>query len=290
MINAETHSPAVSAAHPPLPVCCSPHACRLLRKHARSIESSDSLLAAAIAVALHGAGGADAAAADAELQAMADQVRSRVAGRSAVATLSHLHALLFEELGFRGNRETYDDPAESYLPAVLANRRGLPILLSLVYKLVAERLGLRVDGVGLPGHFVVAVTAGSDRMILDPSHGGRVLDLDDCIGLAARATGGAEFDAEFLRPVTHLHWITRVLQNLLHAFNAAGQYGDLAAVIEMQMLLWPRETQLQRDLALVLARLGLPQPAGAWLDCYLRSHPLDPQREDLEQLLGVLRA
>ena len=290
------HTPATrpptatpSAAKPPLPVCCSPHAYRLLRQHARTIASPDALLGIAVAIAVHGTGGTEVAAVDAEIQAMADTVRSRVAGRSPRAILSHLHAYLFDECGFRVNAETYDDPADSYLPAVLANRRGLPILLGLVYRLVGERLGLRVDGIGLPGHFVVGVTTGSDRMIVDPFHGGRVLDRDDCEALIARSTGVREpLDPDWLRPVSNLHWLTRMLQNLLHTFNAADQYGDLAAVIEMQMVLWPGETQLQRDLALVLARLGLPQPAGAWLGSYLRHHPADPQRHDLQQLLDVL--
>jgi CHASE2 domain-containing sensor protein len=56
------------------------------------------------------------------------------------------------------------------------------------------------------------------------------------------------------------------------------------------MLLWPNQTHLQRDLALVLARIGLSQPASIWLDSYLRSNPDDPQKDDLTQLLDVLSA
>jgi len=56
----------------------------------------------------------------------------------------------------------------------------------------------------------------------------------------------------------------------------------------LEMLLWPKQTHLQRDLALVLARIGLSQPASVWLDRYLRTNPDDPQRTDLKQLLDVL--
>jgi regulator of sirC expression with transglutaminase-like and TPR domain len=59
-------------------------------------------------------------------------------------------------------------------------------------------------------------------------------------------------------------------------------------MLEMQMLLWPDETQLQRDLALVLARCGLSQPARQWLGSYLKANPDDPQNRDLRQLLEVL--
>jgi regulator of sirC expression with transglutaminase-like and TPR domain len=61
-------------------------------------------------------------------------------------------------------------------------------------------------------------------------------------------------------------------------------------VLEMEMLLWPEQNQLQRDLGLVLARCGKTGPASQMLDSYLRSNPDDPQREDLEQLKNVLLA
>ena len=69
-----------------------------------------------------------------------------------------------------------------------------------------------------------------------------------------------------------------------------GRYGDVAAMLELEMLLWPEEVHLQRDLALVLARLDRPEPAAAWLDHYLKANPDDPQREDLEKLLSVMSA
>lgn len=286
------------AGIPSLPVCCDPSAYRLLGRQAGVLESSDGLLAAAAALSLHGCGRGDADALDRSIQAMADTVRGRATSRSADARLAHLHEYLFDELGFRGNAEHYDAPANSFLPSVIETRRGLPIALALVYKLVAERVGLGVRGVGLPGHFLAAVYAdGADgpATLVDPFHGGRSLDRDDVRRMVSRSTGHPEADLDdetidgLLAPVSHLHWFTRMLQNLLHAYNAAGQFGDVAAMLEMQMLLWPDQTQLRRDLALVLARLGLPRPAGAWLDSYLRLHPDDPQRTDLEKLLDVLR-
>jgi hypothetical protein len=59
-------------------------------------------------------------------------------------------------------------------------------------------------------------------------------------------------------------------------------------MLELEMLLWPDQTHLQRDLALVLARIGLSQPASMWLDQYLKCNPNDPQKGDLRQLLEVL--
>src|SRR5215217_7179628 len=140
-----------------LPVCCSPEAYALLSKAAASLESPDALLSGAVAIAMHQLDDVDAAAVDAQLQGYADTVRARVRGRQPQALLAHLHDVLFDEEGFRGNTDDYYAPANSYVPAVLETKRGLPITLSLIYKNVADRLGIRAWGVGLPGHFLVAV-------------------------------------------------------------------------------------------------------------------------------------
>ena len=80
-----------------------------------------------------------------------------------------------------------------------------------------------------------------------------------------------------------------MLQNLLNLFGAQDHYTDVAAMLEMEMVLWPEQGQLQRDLALVLARCGHSRPAGVWLDRYLQNNPNDPQSIELQQLRDVLR-
>src|SRR5206468_6452152 len=102
--------------------------------------------------------------------------RSRVRGGQPQALLVHLHEYLFTELGFAGNIEDYYNPYNSYLPSVLATKRGLPITLSLVYKIVAERLGLRAWGVGLPGHFLIGVECEpGNKMLVDTFASGRII-------------------------------------------------------------------------------------------------------------------
>ncbi|MBV8781932.1 MAG: tetratricopeptide repeat protein, partial [Phycisphaerae bacterium] len=125
---------------------------------------------------------------------------------------------------------------------------------------------------------------------VDPFNGGTTLSVDEAHDRVREQFGGeAEWSDELLRPVSHLHWITRMLQNLLHVFGGAGRYSDVAAMLEMEMLLWPEQKHLQRDLALVLARLDRPEAAAIWLNRYLQSNPDDPQRDDLERLLSVMK-
>ena len=297
-----------------LPVCCSPAAFELLSKTASSIDAPDALLNGAVAIAMHQLDGVDAAAVDAQIQDYADTVRSRVRGRQPQALLAHLHDVLFEDEGFRGNTDDYYSPLNSYVPAVLETKRGLPITLSLIYKAVADRLGLRAWGVGLPGHFLVAVeaadvvreTSGSSTrrgknhddgveaeaaapMLVDAFGGGRILTADEAHARLQEMFGPeAEWSEEMLRPASNRHWLTRMLQNLLNVFGSANHFADVAAVLEMEMLLWPQHHHLKRDLGLVLARCGLSRPASIWLDRYLKSNPDDPQKSQLRELLQVL--
>ena len=141
---------------PPIPLCCSPHAFAMMVRQSSAINSPDALLEGALAIAAHQIP-VDTGEVDRILQSYADTIRARVRGTQQQALLAHLHEYLFDELGFAGNTDDYYNPENSYLPCVLKTKRGLPIALSLIYKTVAERIGLRCFGIGLPGHFVVAV-------------------------------------------------------------------------------------------------------------------------------------
>jgi len=277
-------------SRPPLPQCCSPEAFKLLARQAETIKSSDALLNGAVAIAMHHMPDVNPQRVDRTLQHYVDLVRKQTRSQQPQAILAHLHDVLFAQAGFLGNTEDYYNPANSYLPAVLTTKRGLPITLSLIYKIIAERLGLRTWGVGLPGHFLVAVEERPQQIqLIDPFGGGRALSRDEAQD-RLRELFGQEMDLtdDMLQPATNRHWLTRILQNLLHIFGTNNQYADVAAILEMEMLLWPKQGHLQRDLALVLARIGMSQPASVWLNAYLRANPDDPQKTDLQQLLNVL--
>jgi regulator of sirC expression with transglutaminase-like and TPR domain len=274
-----------------LPVCCVPRAFQLLAIHARSINCPDALVGGAMAIALHGLGDVELGAVDERLQSYADRIRSRVRGRQPQAILAHLHDVLFEEEGFSGNSEDYYNVANNFLPSVLESRRGLPITLSLIYADVARRVGLRVYGVNLPGHFLVAVDCDGQPTFIDPFTRGRLITPQEAHDRLQQIFGEeVEWTEELLRPASNRLWLTRILQNLLNTYGSKSRYLDVAAMLEMEMILWPNETRLQRDLGLVLARCGLAEPARQWLGSYLRSNPDDPQEHDLKQLLQVLAA
>ena len=278
-------------SRPALPILCSPEAYRLMRHWADRPDAEGALLHGAAAVAMHARPETNPDAIARKLNAIAETVRGRVRGSQEQALLAHLHHHLFDELGFAGDRADYYNPANSDLGQVLTRRRGLPILLALVYREIAQRIGLECEGVALPGHFVVRVQTGTGPMMVDPFFGGVEITRDEALE-RVRGTLGEDADewdeAGLLRPVSGRHWLTRILQNLLGSLSAAGRYGDVAAMLELEMLLWPDQAHLQRDLALCLARVGLGHEAAGFLKRYLAGDPDDPQVPDLRELLTAL--
>ena len=105
------------------------------------------------------------------------------------AALERLLAFLFEDEGFRGNAEEYYDPRNSCLNDVLDRKLGITITLSVLTMEVGRRVGVEVDGVSLPGHFIVSANLGARRIFLDPFNGGAVLTPAQAEEVASRAVG-----------------------------------------------------------------------------------------------------
>jgi len=132
------------------------------------------------------------------------------------ASFDGMRAHLFDELGFTGNSRDYADPENSFLDAVITRRTGIPISLSVLTIEVGRRLGLTVEGVGMPGHFLVH-DADRPGTWCDPFHGGKLLDLEGCRALFQRVHGGAHgFHPAFLTASTPHAILARMLANLEH--------------------------------------------------------------------------
>ncbi len=140
--------------------------------------------------------------------------RNAVAPRSVVETVSEV---LFDRLGFEGNREDYYNPANSYLHRVIRDRRGIPLTLSALVLVIANRLDLPFQGVGMPAHFILRFPTPGEPIFLDPFNGGRLLSRRDCIDFLEQA--GFQFVPEFLEPVDNKALLQRALRNLAKVFS-----------------------------------------------------------------------
>jgi len=220
------------------PAACRLPAYRLFAEQLPIIETTRGLLNAAIAISMHALDDVEPAAIDEQLQELAHRVSSRVSSQSTEAMLAHLHDVLFDEEGFQGNSEDYYNPLNSYLSAVLELKRGIPISLSLIYKIVGERVGLTIQGVNSPGHFVCRVMTAQGWMIVDPYVGGGVLTAEEAFERMEQVTGRpVPRTPEYLAPATHAQWLSRMLVYLQHIFATNECRSDLAAMSELQSLL-----------------------------------------------------
>ena len=149
-----------------------------------------------------------------------DQMASRVkldmtANTKSEDIITKLNTILFEQEKFRGNRENYYDPDNSFLNRVLDRKTGIPITLSLIYIEVAGRLGLDVRGIGLPGHFITALYHASGKIFIDPFNRGEIRTVDECLEIV-RANRGTTVtsDLHWLQPIGRKELLARMLRNL----------------------------------------------------------------------------
>ena len=174
-----------------------------------------------------------------------------LAGGCPEGTLDGLTRYLFTDLGFRGNTEDYRDPDNSYLDQVLRRRLGIPITLSVLTMEVGRRLGVALDGVGMPGHFLVRHRA-DPAIFLDPFGGGRRLDTAGCREIFT-ALGGTGWDDAYLAPVGARAILTRMLLNLQGLFLPAN----------LKSAAWVLQLRLSIPGLAVAERLGLARALGS---------------------------
>jgi regulator of sirC expression with transglutaminase-like and TPR domain len=144
------------------------------------------------------------------LDSWAEEVKRRFekAG-SEVDRIETLVEFLGHDVGLHGDEQDYYNINHSLLPEVIDTRKGIPITLSLIYQIVARRVGLNFEGVGLPGHFIVR----SGEHFFDPFHMGRRLGIEECRAIVERY--GSALRVEHFRPVTSRQMLTRMLANIV---------------------------------------------------------------------------
>jgi len=182
--------------------------------------------------------------------AVIDELAAGVAERTVDGWRHHL----FVELGFSGSVKRYYDPANSFLNDVVRRRRGLPITLSVLGMEVGRRIGLHLEGVGMPGHFLLRHDA---DLYVDPFDAGRLLDRAGCVD-RFRAVNGppAAFRPAYLDPIGPRSILGRMLNNLKAVYAGRGDVAALSWVFDLRRSL-PGATPLEdREWARVLGATG----------------------------------
>lgn len=214
-----------------------------------------------------------------------DALAERVPG----PTLDHLRRALFDDEGFVGNVGDYYDPENSYAPAVLDRRTGIPITLAIVTLEVGRRVGVPLWGVSMPGHFLLRDKV-DPEVFVDPFARGRVLDRAGCEQRFREVHGpSARLDPAELEPVDERRILARVLANLraVHARN--DQARELVWVLRLLLAIPGVPPTERKALAAALTSTGDFAGAAAELE-RLAEQVGDPDADEHRAAAVRLRA
>lgn len=189
-------------------------------------------------------------------------------------SMAALNYVLFKQYGFHGNRNDYFDPKNSFLNEVIERKTGIPITLSVLYMEVARRVGLMLDGVGFPGHFLVKCVGDGEEIVIDPFNGGEIKSREDMEGMLFNLYGGkVKLHSEFLAAATKKHILKRMLVNLKAMYINGNDLLKSLSVLDRLVILDPGSAEDARDRGVVYLRLGCYVQARDDFETYLRLRP-----------------
>lgn len=228
----------------------------------------------------------------ARLDQMAEEVKDRLADETApLVVLEELVDTLYGRRKLRGNREAYYDPRNSFLNDVLDRGLGIPLTLGMVLLETGWRLGLPLEGVNFPSHFLVRYRGDAVRLLVDPFGGGEVRFEDQAQELLDRVYGGmVRVQDSFLRAASRRDMLARLLTNLKGVYVNVDDHSRALAAVERLLLLHPTSRGENRARGLLLARLGRRDDAVEQLEAYLRLAPEAADAGRIQGLVDDLRA
>ena len=254
-------------------------------------EASINLAEAALLIAKEEYGGLDIDAYLGVLDELARSAANHVGGlKKPSEQIDAFNRFFFIQQGFRGNRDNYYDPANSYLNHVLDRRTGIPITLAVAYTEIGQRLGIPVFGVGFPGHFLVKHVGAVDEILVDPFFGTR-LSQEQCEERLRTMYGpSARLEPSLLRPAAPKEILLRILRNLKSVYTQREDWIRTLACLERILLLIPDDPTELRDRGLTYHRLECFGPALADLERYLEVAPAeDPGLATVRSLIPPLQ-
>lgn len=235
-----------------------------------------------------------------EIERLAVRLRGRLPpGGGDEERVLALNQFLFDDLGYSGNADDYYDPRNSYLNEVLDRRTGIPITLSVLYLEIGRRIGLHLEGVSFPGHFLVRLRLRGAMLVLDPFSGGEALSETELRERLQRvipegAAGGVPVDAlpldPFLEPAGKRQILARLLRNLKGIYHEADKPQRLLEVLNRMLVVAPEAHGELRERGLLYQRMECYRAALKDLQDYSALEPEAPDIDDVRAKLVELSA
>lgn len=228
----------------------------------------------------------------AQMQQLTDTLQAQLpSGDDPLVKLRTLNHFLFDTAGFSGNFLDYYDPRNSYFNEVLDRRLGIPITLAVLYVELGRRIGVDLDGVSFPGHFLVRMDVDGGLIVLDPYHCGKSVGADELKLRARTMLGHDEPDDqllfEMLTPARNRSVLTRMLHNLKALYGESGNTEKALRCADRIVSLDPQPTDI-RDRGLLYHSIGAHTAARRDLERYLQTQKDASDFDEVESTLREL--
>jgi len=225
------------------------------------------------------------------LRALAQDVARRAGAAGALeAQANALNEIILLKHGYSGDELTYDDLQNANLMRVIDRRQGLPVALGILYLDAARAQGWDAVGLGFPGHFLIRLADHGGRLIIDPFHGGRILDAVALRELL-KAIAGQELELapEHYAPVADRDVLLRLQNNVKSRLIQGQRYEEAVRVIETMRMLAPDLADLAREAGVLHAQLGNMRAAVRSIEDFIARAPDGSARHEAAVVLQQLK-
>lgn len=223
---------------------------------------------------------------------MAAEIESGIGGvnNDPLTLIEIINNYLFVEQGFHGNEDDYYDPRNSFLNDVIDRKTGIPITMSTLYMELARRVGLALDGVCFPGHFIVKYSGPGGEIVIDPFNKGKILSEKECQDILNRMYDGrVQFRREMITTSTKKQILNRMLNNLKGIYVDSKNHQKALSVVELILELSPDNYSEIRDRGLLYYKLECFSQAVHDLETYLRMSPDAPDSGAINNIVLRLK-
>ena len=192
---------------------------------------------------------------------------------------------MFEENGFHGSRSDYYNRANSYLNEVIDDREGLPISLSILFIELGRKAGIKVEGIGVPRHFIVRHQPGKgEAALIDVFDNCKRINLKDASRLS-----GVTLSPGSLVPSSRRGILERLLRNLVNVSTMERDVQSLLRYLDILLLIRKDAAHERWQRAVLRSRTGQPAAAAKDLDWLIEHHPEGIDMNSVESLRRTLQ-
>jgi len=206
------------------------------------------------------------------------------------ARAAFINRLMFNTHGYSGETENYDDPENANLLHVIDRRAGLPVSIGILYIHAARAAGYDITGLAFPGHFLLRITDGAARTIIDPFHGGQALEAGHLRDLLKQFMGAdAELAPHHHAPVGNRDILLRLQNNIKARALQENDTARAAEMLERMALFAPKVASVWQELGVLSAHMGKLRQAMNALEIFLDFAPPPDAERQAESLLKQIK-